>query len=47
MKVTVKPIVIFALASHQMFGTGTGGLLDKRTSEDHPIYCNFQIGKNN
>ena len=36
MKVTVTPIVIGALGSHQSFGTKTGGLGNKRTSGDHP-----------
>ena len=30
--------------SHQMIGTGTGRLGDKRTSGDHPNYSIVQIG---
>ena len=28
------------------FGTGTGGDVNKRTSEDHPNYSIVEIGKN-
>ena len=42
------PIVLGALGnqSHQTIGTGTGGLENKRTSGDHPIYCIIEIGQN-
>ena len=32
--------------SHQRFGTGSGGLGNKRTSEDHPNYCIIENGQN-
>ena len=32
--------------SHQRFGTKTGGLGNKRTSEDHPNYSIIEIGQN-
>ena len=32
--------------SHQRFGTGTGGLGNKRKSGDHPSYNITEIGKN-
>ena len=32
--------------SHQRIGTGTGGLGDKRTSEDNPNYSIVEIGQN-
>ena len=32
--------------SHQRIGTGTGGLGNKRTSEDHPNYSIIYIGQN-
>ena len=32
--------------SHQRIGTGTGGLVNKRTSEDHPYYSIVEIGQN-
>ena len=46
MKVTVMPIVIVALSSHQTIGTGTGGLRNKRISGDHPNYSIVEIGQN-
>ena len=32
--------------SHERFGTGTGGLWNKRTSGDHPNYSIVKIGQN-
>ena len=31
---------------HQRIGTGTGGIENKRTSEDHPNYNIIKIGQN-
>ena len=32
--------------SHRRINNGTGGRGNKRTSEDHPNYCNIEIGQN-
>ena len=45
MKVTIIPIVIGAFSSHQRIIKGTGGLGDKRTSEDHSNYYIIENGK--
>ena len=31
---------------YQRFGTGTGGLVNKKMSGDHPNYCIIKIGQN-
>ena len=47
MKVTVILIVIGALGTViKRFGTGTGGLGDKRTSREHPNYFIVEIDQN-
>ena len=33
--------------SHQMIDEGTGGLINKRTSGDHPDHSTTEIGQNN
>ena len=37
---------ICSLYRHQRIYKGTGGLGNKRTSEDHPNYCIIEIGQN-
>ena len=47
MKVTVDTNCNwFARYSHQRIGTGTGGLKNKRTSEDPPNYSIIEIDQN-
>ena len=45
MKVTVVPIVIGQLGSHQRVGKGIGGIGNKSTSGDHPNYSIIKIGQ--
>ena len=45
LNVTVIPIVICALGSHQRIDTGAGGLGNKSTSGDHPYYRFIKIGQ--
>ena len=44
---TMIPTVISGLSTAtKRFGTGSGGLENKRTSRDHPNYCIIKIGQN-
>ncbi len=48
-KVTVIPIVIDAFGTVTkglVLGTRAGGLVNKRTSGNHPNYCIIKIGQN-
>ena len=42
MKLTVLPIIIIVLGSHQRYDKGTGGLGNKKTNREHPNYS-FKI----
>ena len=44
MKVTIIPIAVGVLGSHQKINKRTGGLGNKRTGGDHPNFCIIEIG---
>ena len=46
MKVTVIPIVIGVLGSHQRIGTEIGRIGNKNTSGAYPNYCTVEISQN-